>query len=73
VKHLLALRPIKIQGMIPQDSNESALPALGGSMSPAQAHGRPHAEDLVLPKLAGNGNFILTEAVVWWIDDLIPA
>ncbi|MGH8515737.1 MAG: hypothetical protein ACREV8_17705, partial [Gammaproteobacteria bacterium] len=39
-------------------------------MSPARVHGYPHAENLGLPKPAGNGNFILTAAVVWRIDDL---
>lgn len=50
-------------------TTKPTFPALGAPMSPALVRGCPHAEDLALPKSAGNGNFILTEAVVWWIDD----
>ena len=46
-----------------------ALPALGGPMSAARVQGCHHAEDLALSRSAGYGNFILTEAVDWWIAD----
>jgi hypothetical protein len=48
-------------------TTKSAFPALGKPLSRALAHGRPHVENVALPKFAERGNFSLNKLVIRWI------